>query len=59
MVSLPLSKWQLASLLGTIPETLSRILAKMSVSGLITVDGREINLLDLPGLADLAENGKL
>jgi CRP-like cAMP-binding protein len=59
VVSLPLSKGQLASLLGTIPETLSRILSKMSVSGLIVVDGREIKLLDMPGLADLAENGKL
>ncbi|RLC11706.1 MAG: Crp/Fnr family transcriptional regulator, partial [Deltaproteobacteria bacterium] len=59
MVALPVSKGQLASLLGTIPETLSRILSKMSVSGLISVDGHEIKLLDLTGLADLAENGKL
>jgi len=59
MVALPLSKGQLASLLGTIPETLSRILAKMSARSLIAVDGREIKLLDMPGLADLAENGKL
>lgn len=59
MVSLPVSKGQLASLLGTIPETLSRILGKMSVSGLISVDGHNITLLDLAGLADLAENGKL
>ena len=58
-VSLPVSKGQLASLLGTIPETLSRILTKMSVSGLISVNGCEIELLDLTGLAGLAENGKL
>ena len=59
MVTLPVSKGQLASLLGTIPETLSRILGKMSMGGLISVDGREIELLDLTGLVDLAENGKL
>ncbi len=59
MVSLPVSKGQLASLLGTIPETLSRILNKMSMRGLISVDGHEIKLLDLTGLVDLAENGKL
>ena len=59
MVTLPVSKGQLASLLGTIPETLSRILSKMSMRGLIAVDGREIKLLDLTGLVDLAENGKL
>ncbi len=58
-VDLPLSKGQLASLLGTIPETLSRIFAKMASKGLISVQGRTIELLDLEGLVDLAENGKL
>jgi CRP/FNR family transcriptional regulator len=58
-VSLPISKGQLASLLGTIPETLSRILAKMSTSGLIEVSRGEITLLDAAGLEDLAETGKL
>ena len=59
MVSLPVSKGQLASLLGTIPETLSRILAKMSANHLIRVVGSDIHLLDLMGLELLAENGKL
>jgi len=58
-VNLPLSKGQLASLLGTIPETLSRIFAKMASKGLISVQGPTIELLDLEGLVDLAENGKL
>ena len=58
-VSLPISKGQLASLLGTIPETLSRILTKMSNSGLIDVSRGEIKLLDYDGLEDLAETGKL
>jgi len=58
-VSLAISKGQLASLLGTIPETLSRILSKMSGSGLIQVSGREIVITDRPGLEDLAETGKL
>ncbi|MFC1567263.1 Crp/Fnr family transcriptional regulator [Thermodesulfobacteriota bacterium] len=57
-VTLSISKGQLASLLGTIPETLSRIFAKMSVQNLIQVSGRDIRLLDLAGLADLAEYGK-
>lgn len=57
-VTLSISKGQLASLLGTIPETLSRIFAKMSVQNLIQVSGRDIKLLDLTGLADLAEQGK-
>jgi len=51
-VELEISKGQLASLLGTIPETLSRIFAKMSDEGLIAVDGRTIRILDQEGLAE-------
>ena len=58
-ISLTISKGQLASLLGTIPETLSRILAKMSTWNLIAVSGREIKLLDRNGIEELAEHGKL
>ncbi len=54
-VSLEVSKGQLASLLGTIPETLSRILAKMGKQGLIEVNGLNIILRDPDGLEDLAE----
>ena len=54
-VTLDISKGQLASLLGTIPETLSRIFARMSGAGLIDVDGRKIALLDMEGLKLLAE----
>ncbi len=49
-VELEISKGQLASLLGTIPETLSRIFAKMTDEGLITVAGKKISLLDREGL---------
>jgi CRP/FNR family transcriptional regulator len=58
-VALNISKGQLASLLGTIPETLSRILAKMNNQNLIEVSGRDIKLLDRIGLEELAEHGKL
>ena len=51
-VELEISKGQLASLLGTIPETLSRIFAKMSDQGLIEVQGRTIRLLDRERLRD-------
>ena len=49
-VELQISKGQLASLLGTIPETLSRIFARMSDEGLISVEGKKISLLDPEGL---------
>lgn len=51
-VELEISKGQLASLLGTIPETLSRIFAKMTEEGLIEVQGRTIQLRDRAGLAE-------
>lgn len=51
-VELEISKGQLASLLGTIPETLSRIFARMSDEGLIAVDGKKICILDRAALSD-------
>lgn len=54
-IKLPIAKSQLASLLGTIPETLSRILAKMTKQGLITATGSMISILDMEGLQDLAD----
>jgi len=57
-VRLAISKGQLASLLGTIPETLSRVLAKMSQQRIITVSGRRIRLLDTEALNALAAHGK-
>lgn len=57
-VTLHISKGQLASLLGTIPETLSRIFAKMSDQELIAVNGRQIRLLNPAGLESLATHGK-
>jgi CRP/FNR family transcriptional regulator len=56
---LTISKAQLASIIGTIPETLSRILGRMSSLGLIQVKGREIWLLDRERLSELAEQGRL
>jgi len=55
VVVLKISKGQLASTLGTIPETLSRMFAKLSGQNLISVDGKKITLLDRRGLEDLAE----
>lgn len=51
-VLLDIPKGQLASLLGTIPETLSRIFAKMSEEGLIRVEGRTIFLDNVEGLRE-------
>jgi len=57
-LELDLSKTQLASLLGTIPETLSRILKKLQKAGYIGIDGAKITIRDRERLAELAEIGK-
>ncbi len=51
-VVLDIPKGQLASLLGTSSETLSRIFNKMSEEGLIRVEGKTIFLLDSEGLKE-------
>lgn len=56
---LDITKGQLASLLGTIPETLSRILGRMSQQELIRVEGRRIQLLNREALENLAAGEKL
>ena len=58
-LTLNISKAQLASVIGTIPETLSRILNKMSTKNLIAVDGRIIRLVDREKLELLGEHGRL
>ena len=57
IVSLNISKVQLSSLLGTTPETLSRILSQMADRGLIEMEKRDFRILDVPGLEALAEYG--
>jgi CRP/FNR family transcriptional regulator len=59
VVRLAISKAHLASLLGTIPETLSRIFSKMSSQGLIDVKGRHIRILDPNALSTLATCGRI
>jgi CRP-like cAMP-binding protein len=55
VLELEISKSLLAAMLGTIPETLSRILTKMVKQGLIQSDGPRIQILDRGGLSELAE----
>jgi CRP-like cAMP-binding protein len=57
-VELDISKGQLASLLGTIPETLSRILARLDREGLIRSKGKQIRILDRAGLQRIAQEGR-
>ena len=58
-VELDMTKGQLAAFLGTIPETLSRVFAKLSQDGLISIHGSKISLLNRERLAGLAAGRKL
>jgi CRP/FNR family transcriptional regulator len=57
-VELPVSKSQLASNLGTVSETLSRTLRKLSDDDLIRVSGKRVEILDVERLEELAERCK-
>jgi CRP/FNR family transcriptional regulator, dissimilatory nitrate respiration regulator len=56
-LELDITKSQLAALLGTIPETLSRILGRMSSRGFLSIDGASIRILDREELEVLAASG--
>jgi len=53
-IKLDITKGQLAALLGTIPETLSRVFAKLSQEGLIELDGSIVKLLNISELKRLS-----
>ncbi len=57
-VELDVTKTQLAGLLGTIPETLSRILGRMVNQGIIEVSGGMIKIINLKGLRELSTGVK-
>ncbi len=58
VVTLPISKTQLASRLGTVSETLSRTFRKLSDDALLQVEGKVITILDRDRLEDLAASYK-
>ncbi|MDP2247875.1 MAG: Crp/Fnr family transcriptional regulator [Nitrosomonadales bacterium] len=55
-VTLPASKSTIASLLNLSPETLSRIMLKLQLQGLIEVHGKEITIIDTTGLREFECN---
>ncbi|SLM32235.1 cAMP-bindin transcriptional regulator (Crp/Fnr family protein) [Desulfamplus magnetovallimortis] len=56
-LKLPVSKNQLAGLLGTTPESVSRIFNRLSTDGVINIDRNVITIVDPDALADVAESG--
>lgn len=57
-VELDIPKNVLSAMLGSVPETVSRVLNKIASEGLIHVEGRRITILDLKGVEDYASGVK-
>lgn len=55
VLALTISQRELAKILGTTPETLSRVLKKMGSDGMIAVKGRSIRMRDRAALERLSE----
>lgn len=55
---LDLPKGQIAFYLGTIQETLSRIFKRFTEQGIIDIQGKEITILDMDQLQEIADEGK-
>jgi CRP-like cAMP-binding protein len=59
VIEIDVSKAQLASLIGTIPETISRVLKKMSERRIVSVSGRKVKLLNKKALQDIVNGESL
>ncbi|WP_147821534.1 Crp/Fnr family transcriptional regulator [Salidesulfovibrio onnuriiensis] len=57
-IRLDLPKGQIAFYLGTIQETLSRILKRFVEDGIIEMQGKEITLVDKNALQEIADEGR-
>jgi len=54
LIQVPLSRPDLAGILGILPESLSRLLRQLREEGLLSVSGRNFEILSLERLTDLA-----
>ena len=59
VIEIDVSKGQLESLLGTIHETISRILKKLSERKIVSVSGRKLTLLNKKALQDIVNGEKI
>ncbi|HKJ95359.1 MAG TPA: helix-turn-helix domain-containing protein [Gammaproteobacteria bacterium] len=51
---LPMTRTDIANHLGLVPETMSRLFARLGRRGLMVVEGREVRLTDVEGLRQMA-----
>jgi CRP/FNR family transcriptional regulator len=55
-LTLPLSRQDIAAMLGARPETLSRAIRELTEAGIAVFDGREVRIPDLDALIDEVED---
>jgi CRP/FNR family transcriptional regulator len=51
---LPMSRVDIGNYLGLTVETVSRVLSRMQKLGILSVDNKEIEILDMPGMRNIA-----
>ena len=54
-IHLKLSRTELAETIGTAPETVMRLLREFRETAILEVEGREMTVLDVSRLIDLAD----
>jgi CRP/FNR family transcriptional regulator, dissimilatory nitrate respiration regulator len=54
IVELDIPKALLSNVIGTIPETISRVFSKMTAEGMISVEGRKIHLLNKKRISEVS-----
>lgn len=57
LIQLPFSRHDLASMTGSTPETVSRIMSRFSAQGLVKTGRKWVTLTDIERLEDLAKRG--
>lgn len=51
---LPMSRLDLANYLGLVPETMSRTFRRLEAQGLVSINGKEIEIVDFYGMKELS-----
>lgn len=56
---LPMSRNDIGNFLGLAVETVSRVFTRLQKQGIIIVDGKEVEVLDMPALSQVSDNSDI
>ncbi|MDX9800052.1 MAG: Crp/Fnr family transcriptional regulator [Spirochaetia bacterium] len=54
VLQLPVNQKELSRVIGTTPETLSRVFARLAKAGILQIKGKNVHILDLKQLEDIS-----